>query len=57
MHPTVQFSTQPIDIQFGDVQWNDSVPMAVTPSTSSILANSLNNLQLSTTNDHEKQSE
>jgi hypothetical protein len=57
MHPTVQFSTEPIDIQFGDVQWNDSVPMAVTPSTSSVLANSLNNLQLSTTNDHEKQSE
>ncbi len=32
MHPTVQFSTEPIDIQFGDVQWNNSVPIAVSPS-------------------------
>ncbi len=33
MHPTVQFSTEPIDIQFGDIQWNDSVPTAVSPSS------------------------
>ena len=32
MHPTVQFSTEPIDIQFGDLQWNNSVPVAVSPS-------------------------
>jgi hypothetical protein len=31
MHPTVQFPTEPIDIQFGDVQWNDSGPVAVSP--------------------------
>ena len=41
MHPTVRFSTKPIDIQFGDVQWNDSVPIAITPSNSPILAKSL----------------
>jgi hypothetical protein len=33
MHPTVQYSIEPIDIQFGDVQWNDSVPTAVSPSS------------------------
>ena len=32
MHPAIQFSTEPIDIQFGDIQWNDSVPTAVSPS-------------------------
>ena len=32
MHRTIQFSTEPIDIQFGDIQWNDSIPIAVTPS-------------------------
>ncbi|UJR15127.1 hypothetical protein I4U23_002092 [Adineta vaga] len=47
MHPTVQFSTEPIDIQFGDVQWNDSIPMTITPSNSSVLVKSLD--------DHEHQ--
>jgi hypothetical protein len=37
MHPTVQFSNQPIDIQFGDIQWNDSIPMAVSPSDSELI--------------------
>jgi hypothetical protein len=36
MHSTVQFSTKPIDIQFGDVQWNDSIPSAVYPSDNAI---------------------
>ena len=41
MHPTVQFSTEPLDIQFGDIQWNDSVPRAVSPSvvTSTVFEN------------------
>ncbi|CAF0997522.1 unnamed protein product [Rotaria sordida] len=43
MHPTVKFSTQPIDIQFGDVQWNDSVPIAVSPSTNTIISTTLDN--------------
>lgn len=41
MHPTIRFSSKPIDVQFGDVQWNDSVPIAITPSNSPILAKSL----------------
>ncbi|CAF1029668.1 unnamed protein product [Adineta steineri] len=58
MHPTVQFSTEPIDIQFGDVQWNDSVPITVTPSNSSVLAKSLDNQQSSpvaTSNEYQQQ--
>jgi len=43
MHPTVQFSTEPIDIQFGDVQWNDSVPTAVTPSDNTPVSTTFNN--------------
>ena len=43
MHPTIQFSNEPIDIQFGDVQWNDSIPRAVSPSESEIIATALNN--------------
>ncbi len=43
MHPTVQFPTQPIDIQFGDVQWNDSVPIAVTPSDNTPVSTTFNN--------------
>ncbi|CAF5182895.1 unnamed protein product, partial [Rotaria sp. Silwood1] len=27
MHPIIPSSTEPIDIQFGDIQWNDSVPI------------------------------
>ncbi|CAF3909136.1 unnamed protein product, partial [Rotaria sp. Silwood1] len=41
MHPIIPSSTEPIDIQFGDIQWNDSVPIAVSPSNSSIMAESL----------------
>lgn len=26
MHSTVKYSSQPIDIQFGDIQWTDSIP-------------------------------
>ncbi|CAF1583962.1 unnamed protein product [Rotaria sp. Silwood1] len=49
MHPTIQFSTEPIDIQFGDVQWNDSIPIVVSPS------NNNNNTVISTIIDnHEK---
>lgn len=31
MHPAVRFSSQSIDIQFGDIQWQDSMPVAVSP--------------------------
>lgn len=34
MHRTINFPSEPLDIQFGDVQWNDSVPITVTPSDS-----------------------
>ncbi|CAF5122227.1 unnamed protein product, partial [Rotaria socialis] len=50
--------TRPIDIQFGDVQWNDSVPIAVSPSDSSILAESLDDQKSPSvihTNDDEQQ--
>lgn len=60
MHPTVQFSTEPIDIQFGDVQWNDSVPMTITPSNSSVLVKALDNQQLASianVQDHDQQAE
>jgi hypothetical protein len=43
MHPTVQFSTEPIDVQFGDVQWNDSIPIAVSPSNDIVIPTELNN--------------
>lgn len=26
MHSAVKYSSQPIDVQFGDIQWNDSMP-------------------------------
>lgn len=26
MHSAVKYSSQPIDVQFGDIQWNDSIP-------------------------------
>ena len=29
MHPTIQFSATPLDIQFGDVHWNESDHLAV----------------------------
>jgi hypothetical protein len=45
MHPTIQFSTEPIDIQFGDVQWNDSIPITITPSNSPIPTKSLDEQQ------------
>jgi hypothetical protein len=48
MHPTIQFSIEPIDIQFGDVQWNDSVPIAVTPSNTPSSPTSI-------TTDHEQE--
>lgn len=32
MHPAVRFSSQSIDIQFGDIQWQDSMLVAVAPS-------------------------
>jgi hypothetical protein len=43
MHSTVQFPTEPIDIQFGDVQWNNSVPRAVSPSNNSAVPIVLDN--------------
>jgi hypothetical protein len=57
MHPTIQFSSKPIDIQFGDVQWNDSIPITVTPSNSPILIKSLDEQQSSSIQDHEQQAE
>jgi hypothetical protein len=47
MHPAVQFSTKPIDIQFGDVQWNNSVPMAVSPPDNEVI--------LTVLDDHEQE--
>jgi hypothetical protein len=41
MHPTIQFSIKPMDIQFGDIQWNDSIPITITPSNSPMLTKSL----------------
>lgn len=35
MHSTVRFSSEPIDIQFGDIQWQNSVPIVVNPSRES----------------------
>lgn len=35
MHSTVRFSSQPVDIQFGDIQWQNSVPIVVIPSRES----------------------
>ncbi|CAF1003687.1 unnamed protein product [Adineta ricciae] len=32
MHRTIHCSTEPIDIQFGDIQWKDSLPITVTPT-------------------------
>ncbi|CAF2237863.1 unnamed protein product [Rotaria magnacalcarata] len=58
MHSIIKCPTGPIDIQFGDVQWNDSVPIAVSPSDSSILAESLDDQKSSSvinTNDDEQQ--
>ena len=37
MHPIIQFSNEPIDVQFGDVQWNDAIPIAIPPSNSPVL--------------------
>ncbi|CAF5194682.1 unnamed protein product, partial [Rotaria magnacalcarata] len=45
MHPTVQFPTEPIDIQFGDVQWNDSIPTAVSPPNNTIEQTIVHNQQ------------
>lgn len=42
MHRSVQLPTEPIDIQFGDVQWNDSIPIAVSPSKSLDIPTELN---------------
>ncbi|CAF1299691.1 unnamed protein product [Rotaria magnacalcarata] len=58
MHSIIKCPRGPIDIQFGDVQWNDSVPIAVSPSDSSILAESLDDQKSSSvinTNDDEQQ--
>ncbi len=41
MHSTIQFSIKPMDIQFGDIQWNDSIPITITPSNSPMLTKSL----------------
>ena len=62
MHPTVQFSNQPIDIQFGDIQWNDSVPVAVSPSDSEIIPTVFDNDEqdmssIINTHDHEQNEE
>ncbi|CAF3396314.1 unnamed protein product [Rotaria socialis] len=60
MHSILKCPTRPIDIQFGDVQWNDSVPIAVSPSDSSILAESLDDQKSPSvihTNDDEQQIE
>ena len=35
MHSTVRFSSQPVDIQFGDIQWQNLVPLVVIPSRES----------------------
>jgi len=50
MHSTIRFSIKPIDIQFGDVQWNDSIPITITPSNSPILTKSLDEQQSSPDN-------
>ncbi|CAF1319962.1 unnamed protein product [Rotaria sordida] len=58
MHPIIQCPTEPIDIQFGDIQWNDSVPIAVYPSNSSIITESLDDQKSSSItniNDDEQQ--
>ena len=47
MHPILRYSTEPIDIQFGDIKWNDSIPIVVTPSTSPSLIESGDEQQLS----------
>jgi hypothetical protein len=57
MHSTIRFSTKPIDIQFGDVQWNDSIPITITPSNSPILTKSLDEQQSSPINEHQQQIE
>jgi hypothetical protein len=58
MHRTIQFSTEPIDIQFGDIQWNDSIPIAVTPSNnpSSPIPDQEQENNLSATNDIDRES-
>lgn len=43
MHPILNYPSEPLDIQFGDVQWNDSVPIIVSPSNSSIEDKSFDN--------------
>lgn len=36
MHPVIGFSSEPIDIQFGDIKWKDAILVAATPSNSPI---------------------
>ena len=36
MHPVIGFSSEPIDIQFGDLKWKDSLLIEATPSNSPI---------------------
>ena len=40
MHRTINLPAKPIDIQFGDIQWSDSIPMALTSSNIPILVES-----------------
>jgi hypothetical protein len=51
MHRTVQLSMEPLDIQFGDVQWNDSIPVACDPSDDIVQHQAL----LSSTDNHHEQ--
>ncbi|UJR31559.1 hypothetical protein I4U23_019046 [Adineta vaga] len=43
MHRTINCPTKSIDIQFGDIQWNDSVPTTVTPTDDIPISIALNN--------------
>ncbi|CAF5114149.1 unnamed protein product, partial [Rotaria sp. Silwood1] len=44
MHSIIQYSTEPIDIQFGDIQWNDSIPIVVSPSMNSQSLSTITNI-------------
>lgn len=43
MHPAIPFLSGPIDVQFGDVLWNDSVPVAVSPSNEAAIPAMIDN--------------
>lgn len=55
MHPIIGFSSEPIDIQFGDIKWEDSLLVAATPSNSPILNQQIDDehiLQMNEINDN-----